>query len=137
MFFNKKSTHFDTVESLKTAIELYDRTIKRHSDDHNAVSLKADALMKLCQLTGEDTYLNEALNCYHLAIRIASENALYFVNRATCYINLKQDDLASADLEKAKSLLPTIDDVMVSAHIRSEVEKIEQYLSNTSRLTLG
>lgn len=137
MFFNKKSTHFDTVESLKAEIGLYDRTIKRHSDDHNTVSLKADALMKIFQLTGEETYLNEALNCYNLAIRIAPENVLYIVNRATCYINLKQNDLASADLEKAKSLLPTLDDVVVSAHIRSEVEKIEQYLSNTSRSTLG
>ncbi len=135
MFFNLKSSYGRSLDSLKRQIDECNWALEIQPDAHDTLVLKVHTFLKISQLSGDEAPLTEALNGYNQAILMEPANASYIIDRATSYINLRQNALAARDLEKVKSL-PHVDDICTSSCIRVEMEKIEEYLTNANSLTL-
>lgn len=93
------------ITELEKNIEKYDRLIKRNPGSSNSYHLKAEALVEIGKLKGNDQeYYTQALKCYNTAIEIDPENALYVADRMKLHVTMGKPELAVEDMRKIKEL---------------------------------
>ncbi len=87
-----------SIETQNQSIERCDRQIKSHPDRPNNYYLKAGALVKLSEITGDNTYYDQALVCYNKAIDLSPQNGQYLADRSKLHIAMGNISLATQDV---------------------------------------
>jgi tetratricopeptide (TPR) repeat protein len=124
------------VLELEQDIRGYDRVIRRHPEDDNAHYLKAEALIKMAEVTGDESYFSKALEYYNKAISLSPQNALYLAARSKLHIKAGNHEDAVTDIIDAQrspisgnKVLDThtkhmIKDVIKLDSVQTEVRKL-------------
>jgi tetratricopeptide (TPR) repeat protein len=114
------------IEELKDDIIRYDKTIKRHPDEPNNYYLKAGALKELGlgQLTEDNSYYEQALECYSTAITLDPQSGLYLVDRSRLYVEVGAPEKAVQDMKKISELHIAETDPIFKIYIKNTVRDI-------------
>ena len=92
------------IKVILDSIELSDITIEDSPEESTPYYRKGRELYKLAQETKNGSYYDEALLALNTANTLSPNNAVYLVDRALVYVELKQLDLAERDLDTVSAL---------------------------------
>ena len=115
------------IKELEKELKEYDRDIKRNLErKRESASVyyeKANALVKLSQLTQDSSTNDQVIECYKKAIELSPTDRMYLIDRSKFYVSTGQNDLAVEDIRKLKSLSRD-NDYVLETYIKNTVEEI-------------
>lgn len=125
-------------EEIEKDIKLYDRTLARNPNDHNALSLKAEALVQLSDLVHDESYLKKALDCYNLAVQYAPQDeenlGVYLATRAELHVKMRNPEEAVKDILKANELPGGVMEKAFVSYTAKELLRLDSVKSALNQL---
>ncbi len=93
------------IQDIQNELKFFDNIIVNDDKNADAYHMKGIYLIKLAQQTKDHSYLDKALECYNIAIKLTdSKEALYLVDRSRLYVDMGKTDLALEDIKIVNKL---------------------------------